>query len=154
MTVLVPGSCLENHRAMDGRSKELEHPLVSLTLKTIREHAANYQVKELHLTCFQYPQKHRNRSREQELGNALCCVEMLRGRVKSQVCVGYWSCRFPSDVDILKQVISYSRIWITTLKVFKGSFSRTLSGKSLRSGYLLKPTKEYYQVPHLDRGES
>jgi hypothetical protein len=32
-------------------------------------------------------------------------------------------------VDIPKQVIGYSRIQITTLKAFKGSFSRTLSGK-------------------------
>jgi hypothetical protein len=55
-------------------------------------------------------------------------------------------------VDILKQVIGYLRF--TTLKAFNGSFSRTLSGKSPRNGYLPKATKEYYPVPHLEqRGE-
>jgi hypothetical protein len=49
-------------------------------------------------------------------------------------------------VDIPKQVIGYSRIRITTLKTFKASFSRTHSGKYTRNGYLLKATKEYYQV--------
>jgi hypothetical protein len=38
--------------------------------------------------------------------------------------------------------------------MFQGSFARTLSGKYLRNGYLLRPTKEYYQVPHLElKGE-
>jgi hypothetical protein len=58
------------------------------------------------------------------------------------------------DVDIPKPVVGYLRIRITTLKVFKGSVSRTLSGKYLRNRYLPKTTKEYYQAPHLEqRGE-
>jgi hypothetical protein len=41
MAVLVPGSCLVNHRETGGCSKELECPLASLTLKTVRECVAN-----------------------------------------------------------------------------------------------------------------
>jgi hypothetical protein len=62
--------------------------------------------------------------------------------------VRYWGCRFLSNVDTPKQVIGYLKVRITTLEMFTGSFPRTLSGKSLRNRYLLKATKEYYQVLH------
>jgi hypothetical protein len=44
-------------------------------------------------------------------------------------------------VDILKQVIGYLRIRITTLRVFEGAFSRTLSRKYLKKWVSLETYK-------------
>jgi hypothetical protein len=68
--------------------------------------------------------------------------------------VGYWGSQFLSNADTPKQVIGYLKVRITTPETFTGSFPRTLFGKFLRNGYLLKATKEYYQVLHWkQRGE-